>query len=70
MKLDQKNNRQHTIVEKDFYRLKKSEDNVDKYIQHKKAKELGHCDPRPTWALKKSTYQMPVEVIVKELERS
>jgi hypothetical protein len=26
------NNRQHTIVEKDFFRLMKSEDNVDKYI--------------------------------------
>jgi hypothetical protein len=54
--LDPKNNRQHTIVEKDFFRLMKSENKVDKYIQHKKAKELGHCEPRPTWALKKSMY--------------
>jgi len=35
--------RLHTIVEKDFYRLMKSETQVNKALKQKQAKELGRC---------------------------
>jgi hypothetical protein len=37
--------RLHTIVDKDFYRLLKTETQVNKALKQKQAKELGRCQP-------------------------
>jgi hypothetical protein len=42
-KFNPKNNRQHTVVEKDYYRLLKSENSVNKSIKKKRASEMGRC---------------------------
>jgi hypothetical protein len=51
--------RLHTIVEKDFYRLMKSETQVNKALKQKQAKELGRCYPYSLLSKKTAKYKDP-----------
>ena len=60
----------HRVVHKDYYRLMKSEKNVDRHLSKKKSKEFGRAAARSALDVKKAKFKSVGEVISEQYTRA